>query len=202
MARKDTMDDDAMNPRTCIVTREEGDADALIRFVAAPDGTVTPDLKRRLPGRGVWVTAKKSIVETAVKRGLFARTLKSEAKAGETLADDVDRLLEASALSALALAKKAGLVITGFAKVDGNVRQGNVFLLLHGTDAAADGIRKLGQGVHNVEEAKRPVVRSVFSSDQMDLALGGQNVIHAAALHGGASKALLKMIERLEHYRS
>ncbi len=202
MARRETMEDDAMNPRTCIVTREEAEADALIRFVAAPDGTVTPDLKRKLPGRGVWVGARKALVETAIKRGLFARGLKSEAKASETLADEVEKLLEASALSALGLAKKAGLVITGFAKVDGNVRQGNVFLLMHGTDAAADGIRKLGQAVHSADEAKRPVVRSVFTSDQMDLALGGQNVIHAGALHGGASRALLKLIDRLEYFRS
>lgn len=202
MAGREMMDDDAMNPRTCIVTREAGDADELIRFVLAPDGTVTPDLKRKLPGRGVWVKARSEHVMTAVKRGLFARSLKAEAKASPALAQEVDRLLENAALAALAMCRKAGLVVTGFAKVDTTIRQGNARLLLHGTDAAADGIRKLGQAVHSIDEGKRPTIRVLFSSDQMDLALGGNNVIHAAALEGGASAALLKQIGRLEQYRS
>jgi uncharacterized protein len=195
-------DEDDMNPRTCIVTREAMEADEMIRFVAGPDGKVVPDLKRRLPGRGVWVTARRSVVETAVRKHLFARGLKENVEAAATLPADVERLLEQAALSALSMARKAGLVVTGFTKVDAALRSGKVALLLNANDAADDGVRKLAQAIHSLEEASRPPARAIFSSDQMDLALGGNNVVHAAALKGGASDTLLARIEGLAGYRS
>lgn len=79
--------------RTCIVTRESGSPDELLRFVAGPDGRVVPDLKRQLPGRGCWVKAERRFVEKAVAKKLFARALRSEVKAEAALADEVDRLL-------------------------------------------------------------------------------------------------------------
>jgi len=193
---------DDMNPRTCIVSREAGEADEMIRFVLAPDGSVVPDLKRKLPGRGVWVTARREIIETAVRKRLFARGLKAEAIAAPGLGEDIDRLLEADALRALAMARKAGQVVTGFGKVDQAVRRGKAILLLHATDAAADGMRKLSQAVHSLGDVPGPQVRTIFSSAQMDLALGGDNVIHAASLAGGASEFLLGRIDRLARYRT
>jgi predicted RNA-binding protein YlxR (DUF448 family) len=195
-------DADDMNPRTCIVTREAGEADELIRFVAGPDGKVVPDLKRKLPGRGVWVSARREMVETAIRKHLFARGLKDDVEAAPTLASDVERLLEGAAISALSIARKAGLVVTGFTKVDSTVRSGKAALLLHATDAADDGVRKLAQAVHSLDEAARPQVRTIFSSDQMDLALGGNNVVHAAALKGGACETLLARIDQLVRYRN
>ena len=195
-----TMDAEEMNPRTCIVTRQSGEAVDLIRFVAAPDGSIVADLARKLPGRGVWVKARREIVETAVRKNLFSRGLKRETTAAPALAADIDRLLENAAISALSLARKAGLVVTGFSKVDAAVRQGKALVLLHATDAAQDGVRKLSQAVHASVAA--PLIRTMLASIQMDLALGGNNVIHAAALKGGASDALLRQIDRLERYRS
>ncbi|HSO47654.1 MAG TPA: RNA-binding protein [Rhizobiaceae bacterium] len=194
-------DEDEMNPRTCIVTRQAGEADELIRFVAGPEAKVVPDLKRRLPGRGVWVTARREMVETAVRKRLFARYLKENVEAAETLPGDVERLLEAAALAALSMARKAGLVVTGFTKVESAVRSGKAFLLLNASDAAADGVRKLGQAVYSLDEAAKPQMRAIFSSDQMDLALGGNNVVHAAALKGGAADTLLARIDQLVRYR-
>ena len=194
------MDAEEMNPRTCIVTRQSGEAADLIRFVAAPDGSIVADLARKLPGRGVWVKARREIVETAVRKNLFSRGLKRETTAAPDLAADIDRLLENAAISALSLARKAGLVVTGFSKVDAAVRQGKALVLLHATDAAQDGVRKLSQAVHASVAA--PLIRTMLASIQMDLALGGNNVIHAAALKGGASDALLRQIDRLERYRS
>ena len=78
-------DEDGVNDRMCIVTREKGEADDLIRFVAGPDGSVVPDLKRQLPGRGCWVKAERAIVDKAVARKLFGRALKAEAKAGPAI---------------------------------------------------------------------------------------------------------------------
>ena len=85
--------DEPMNDRMCIVTRESGPAETLIRFVAGPDGTVVPDLKRSLPGRGCSVKASRALVDKAVQKQLFARALKSDVKALPELGAQVDRLL-------------------------------------------------------------------------------------------------------------
>lgn len=192
-----------MNPRTCIVTRQTRDPEELIRFVADPAGVVVPDLRQRLPGRGVWVTARRSIVDQAVRKRLFSRGFKSAVTAGDDLAERVEALLEADALSALSMAMKAGLVRTGSFKVEGVLRSGEAMLLLHALDAAQDGVRKLAQAAHAGESAggRPPVTASVFTSMQMDLALGGHNVVHAAAIDGGATRALIARIERLQRYR-
>jgi hypothetical protein len=163
---------------------------------------VVPDLKRKLPGRGVWVTARREMVEKAVKRGLFGRAFKSEVGIDPQLAARVEALVEAQSLGALAMAKKAGLVVSGFAKVDADIRQGRARLVLHAMDAAQDGIRKLGQAIHGLADAERPLVKAAFSSGGMDSALGGNNIMHAALLRGGATEALLREITRLERYRN
>ncbi len=194
---------DDMNPRTCIVTREAGDAAELIRFVVAPDGSVVADLKRKLPGRGVWVSSRRNIVDEAVRKRLFSRGFKQEVRAAETLGADIDALLMAEALGALSLARKAGLVIAGFAKVESAVRSRKAALLLDATDGADDGVRKLSQAVHAVRSQglPAPATKSIFTSLQMDLALGGHNVVHAAVIAGGACRNLIQRIERLERYR-
>ena len=110
-----------MNDRTCIVTRERAEPDDLIRFVVGPDSAVVPDLKRNLPGRGCWVTADRLHVDRAVSRKAFARALKSEVIVPPDLGEMVDRLLTRSALGALGLARKAGAVALGAAKVEAAV---------------------------------------------------------------------------------
>ncbi|HQF30853.1 MAG TPA: RNA-binding protein [Hyphomicrobiales bacterium] len=189
--------------RTCIVGRATLPVDELIRFVLAPDGTVVPDLKRDLPGRGVWVTASAEAVATAEKKRLFARGFKAEVRVEPGLAERVGTLLERAALGALAMANKAGLVVTGFGKVETALGRDAVAVLIHASDAAPDGIRKLaavtkrrfgdGPGV--------PVVRSI-ASEQLDLALGRSNVIHAAVLEGRAAAAFLERERALVRFRA
>src|SRR3954470_15539072 len=105
--------------RTCVVTRAVKPVDELIRFVIAPDGTVVADLKRRLPGRGVWVTATRAAVDEAVKRKGFAKGFKRDVRAAPDLGAEVERQLERAAFDALGIAHKAGRVRTGFAKTEG-----------------------------------------------------------------------------------
>ena len=96
--------------RRCALTRERLPRQDLIRFVLSPSGEIVPDLKERLPGRGVWVTADYAHIAEAAKRNVFARALKAQAKVPAALADQVDRLLAEAALGALALAS----VVLGF----------------------------------------------------------------------------------------
>ena len=189
--------------RTCIVTRQIRAPAEMLRFVVGPDESVVPDLKRNLPGRGVWVTAQKPIVAEAVKRQAFAKGFKAKARASATLPDDIDRLLEQSALQSLSICNKAGLVSTGAAKVEKAIASAPITAMVHATDGGPDGIRKIGQALTRAYgEAAVSVPRIIlFASSQLDLALGRSNVIHAALKSGAASKAFLERCRHLAHYR-
>lgn len=192
-----------VNDRTCIVTREAGNADELIRFVASPDGAVVPDLKRTLPGRGCWVTGTRAHVDKAVAKKLFARALKKEVSAPADLGESLDRLLAKLALGSLGLARKGGAVALGAAQVEGAVRSGKAFLVLHATEAAADGERKVTQARRAVVAMEGPGITAwkLFGEAEMGLALGGANVIHAAVLGNGPGRAVEKRLEALHRYR-
>jgi predicted RNA-binding protein YlxR (DUF448 family) len=195
--------------RMCAVTRQVRPIDELIRFVVAPAGEVIPDLKRKLPGRGLWVSASRQAVAEAVRRNQFSKGFRREVRAAPTLAADTETWLVRSALDALAMAAKAGQVVSGFSKVEEALRQrlaqNSVKALIHASDGAADGIRKLDAVVRqnaaiNDESHPFPVV-TALTSEQLDLALGRSNVIHAALLAGPASKTFLSRSHILVRYR-
>ena len=192
--------------RMCAVSREVCPIDELIRFVVAPSGEVIPDLKRKLPGRGLWLRASRRTVAEAVRRHQFSRGFKRDVRAAATLPADTEALLERSCTEALAMAAKAGQVISGFAKVEGLLEQGRAGALIHASDGAADGIRKLdaiaGQRTGNIGESRGLPIVTALTSAQLDLALGRSNVIHAALLAGPASKTFLSRCQTLVRYRA
>jgi predicted RNA-binding protein YlxR (DUF448 family) len=189
--------------RLCIATRSVRPVDDLIRFVAGPDGLV-PDLKRRLPGRGVWVTARRQTVLEAVRRGAFKRSLKSDVRVPVDLPDLVDRLMHRAALDALAIAQKAGEVVCGFAKTEAAIGRSEVSALLHASEASQDGLAKLAAAMkrrHGGNADNLPRIHS-FSSADLDLALGRANVVHAALLAGRAGETFLTRWRELERFRN
>ena len=194
---------DEMNDRTCIVTRRPAGPDELIRFVVGPDRAVVPDLKRNLPGRGCWVTADREHVDKAVKKGAFARALKAEVTVPPDLGGMLDRLLAKSALGALGLARKAGAVALGATKVEAAVRSGGALLVLHAAEASEDGLRKIAQARRATAHLGGPEIRAykLFSEQELGLALGGTNVIHAAVLAGDAGRMAEKRMVALDRYR-
>ena len=198
--------DKSATMRMCAVSREVRPIDELIRFVVAPSGEVIPDLKRKLPGRGLWVTASRTRVAEAVRRNQFSRGFKRDVRATATLADDTEKLLIRSVTEALAMAAKAGQVVSGFAKVEDALREGQARALIHASDGAVDGIRKLDaivrqRGGNPGESAVFPIV-ATLTSEELDLALGRSNVIHAALLAGPASKTFLSRSQILVRYRT
>ena len=182
--------------RFCVVARAVRPTDEMLRFVAGPDGTVVPDIKRKLPGRGVWVTGTREAVTEAVRRGALRRGLKASVRVPAELPALVDRLLERAALDALAMAHKAGRIIAGFERVESAIAAGGLAALIHAADAAPDGVRKLGGRA----EGQFPVI-STFTSSQLDLALGRPHVIHAALLSGREGETFLTRWRTLERYR-
>ena len=192
-----------MNGRTCIVTRRQAGPDELIRFVVGPDRVVVPDLKRNLPGRGCWVTADREHVDKAAKKGLFGRAFKAQVTVPADLGGMVDLLLARAALGALGLARKAGALALGATKVEASVRSGAALLVLHATEASADGLRKIAQARRATAHAGGPEIRAykLFSEQELGLALGGTNVIHAAVLAGDAGRSAEKRMVALDRYR-
>lgn len=189
--------DEDLGERTCIVTRVAMDEDNLIRFARSPDGAAVPDLQRKLPGRGVWVSLARSKVAEAGRKRLFSRGFKEDTRSDEGLADLTGELLRKSALGYLSLAKKAGLAVAGFAKTEEALKAGGVRLLLQASDGSDDGIGKLARLADRTVETI-----NVFSSAEMDLALGRANVVHVAITKGGLAEKLLGAARRLQIYEA
>ena len=196
-------DDEEGPERTCVVTRRKGDPATMIRFVLGPDATVVPDIRRKLPGRGVWVSGDGSSVAQAVKRQAFSRGFKVKVAASPALAAETEDLLARDCLQTLSMANKAGVVVAGFAKVEAALASGAVAALLHASEAGEDGVRKIESAARRHSGGRtRPVAVKLFSSLQLDLALGRTNVIHAALVAGPVSTAFLTRCQRLRIYRS
>jgi len=189
--------------RQCLVTRTVKPVDEMIRFVPGPDGKVVPDLDRKLPGRGAWVTATRDAVAKAVRSNAFTRAFRGKAAAGPELVDLVERLMEKAALEALSLANKAGCVIMGATRVETALAEQHVAVVLHASDAAEDGVRKLDAALRAAPSAgqPRPVRADSFRGEQLDLALGRSNVVHAALLVHPASAGFLARFLRLARWR-
>lgn len=189
--------------RTCIVTRAVHPAAELIRFVLGPDDRVVADLQGRLPGRGVWVTARSALVDEAVKRRLFGRAFKADVVVPATLSQEIDDGLLRMLRQSLSLANKAGRVVTGFAKVEAAIATETLAALVHAADSSPDGQRKLAGALRKrLGDAISgfPVVHDL-SGPELDLALGRTNVIHAALVAGAGSDGFLASWKRLRAYR-
>ncbi|SFS37804.1 RNA-binding protein [Brevundimonas viscosa] len=185
--------------RRDLVTHQVMDESRLIRFVAAPDGTVAPDLARKLPGRGLWVAADRASVEAAVKKNLFARAAKAPLKPAGDLADRVESLLARRCLEQLGLARREGVLISGFEKAAAAIRAGRAAWLVEAADGSADGRGKLlGLAKH---QPTPPKVCGAFTADDLSLALGLENAIHAVLLEGGRADRWTFEVERLAGFR-
>jgi len=190
--------------RTCALTRDVKPVDAMLRFVVSPSGEVVADIKRKLPGRGIWITATRAALDEAVARNVFSRGFKRDVRGAPDLAAQTDRLLERSALDALAIAGKSGNVLAGFSKVEAALAKEDVLALIHASDAASDGKRKLAaaQPHETAEKSREIAIVEEFSGSQLDLALNRPNVVHAALLAGPVSGTFLARAMGLRRFRT
>ena len=184
----------------CALTREEKPGSALIRFAVSPDGVLAPDVDARAPGRGVWITLSADAVTEAVRKKVFARSLKENVTVPPGLAELVRTRLEQRLAGALGLARKAGALTTGAAKVAALLEGGRAAALITASDAAADGRRKMMQSVRRGAYAAELAHIESLSSAQLGLALGLENVIHAALTPGAAANSAIGRARRLAQY--
>ncbi|MEO8882002.1 MAG: RNA-binding protein [Devosia sp.] len=194
--------------RECALTRETKPVGALIRFAVSPDEGIVPDTDALAEGRGVWVTLGEKAVAEAVRKKAFTKSLKAQVSVPADLAGLTRQRLEQRLLAALGMAKKAGQLITGGTRVKAAVEAGDVVALLTATDAAADGRDKMAGTLRGWQRAtaeagiEGPTVPhfELLSAEQMGLALGQENVIHAALAKGAAAQSALARAERLARY--
>jgi predicted RNA-binding protein YlxR (DUF448 family) len=192
--------DDTLRERRCIVTGEVVSDAKLVRFVADPDGHVVPDVAADLPGRGMWVSASRDAVTTAVAKNLFARSAKAPLKASADLADRVEHLLVVRMQGDLGLARRAGQAVLGFDNVMRELDSHRPpAVLVEAGDGAADGRRKLRDAVR----ARGLKTQSIEALDraELSLALGRENVIHAALKPGRLAERLIFDAGRLGGFR-
>jgi len=198
---------DNMRTRQCAVSRDMLTCDHMVRFVEAPDGSIIPDIKTKLPGRGIWITCRRDMVTRAVEQGVFARSLKKKITVDPALPDQLDELLHKRVLQRLSLATKAGLVTKGFVKVAKRLEKGGFIALLHAHDGAEDGKRKLDALLKKATSESdetwtvtaEPI--DILSITELSMATGGDNVVHALIKEGGASVSFLNDLMRLVSYR-
>ena len=186
---------EASRQRRDIVSGEVMEEARLIRFVSGPDGAVVPDLARKLPGRGLWVAADRVSVDTAARRGLFARSAKAKVTAPKDLGDIVQALLRMRLLSGLGLARRGGELVNGFEKVSAALSSGKATWLIEAANGAPDGRRKMLAVVRRRTPA--PQVFGLFTAEELGLALGLENVIHTAFLAGRAAERWAIDVRRL-----
>jgi uncharacterized protein len=187
--------------RMCAATRTVRPVSDLIRFVVGPQGEAVPDVKGKLPGRGIWITGTRDALGEAIKRKAFTRSYKREVRLPLDFIARTEQLLEQAVLDALAVAGKAGLVAAGFVKAEKALESEDVVAILHAAEASSEGTRKL-DGVCRRRQGGPPVVIGFLTSAQLDLALNRPNVIHAALLAGPGSETFLARCRRLERFRA
>jgi predicted RNA-binding protein YlxR (DUF448 family) len=194
-------EEDASSPeRTCVVTRQRQPQEAMVRFVLSPDGVVTPDVACRLPGRGVWVTARRADVETAAKKGAFARGFKAPAKVPDGLADFVETLLVKRCVDLLGLARKAGQAVCGHDQVRDALKGGAPAFLLEAADGAEDGRRK----VYFLAKALYSGVKvaGALNAQELGMAFGRDRVIHGLVRPGAIAENWEIAYRRLTGFRA
>ncbi len=165
--------------RRCLVCRESAPKEEMIRFVCGPEDEIVPDIAGKLGGRGLWVHSRCEEVEKAVSAGLFARGARRRIRARDDLPGQVALLLRQRALNFLGLARRAGLVVAGYEKVCAALKKGaDIAVLAEASDGSGDGRAKI--------ESLAPGIAVVdcFSRDDLSLALGRNNVVHAALMSG------------------
>ena len=194
--------------RQCIVTRKRQDKTKLIRFVIDPQNQVVPDLKQKLPGRGVWVTAQQKHLKAVIEKQLFKKAFRKDVEVQEDLVNYIDNFLQKTVLQNLALANKAGHITCGFTKVFAAIEKKNIIALLHAHEAQPDGRQKLQKKwinscslakTHKKEELQRRII-DTFNIEQLSTVLGRPKVMHAALEESGIALKIVENFTFLKDY--
>ncbi|MEQ9643689.1 MAG: RNA-binding protein [Alphaproteobacteria bacterium] len=192
----DAPDGIAATERRCLATGASRARDELLRFVVAPDGTLTVDPGNELPGRGLWLTPSTEALASALSRKAFQRAARQPVAIADDLAERIERVLARRCLDLLGLSRRAGQLTVGFEKVQARLRRGPAAALIAAADASADGRRKLRRLAPDVIQVE------LLTRSELSLAIGRENVVHAALDPGGLARKFLRETARLSGFRA
>lgn len=190
-----TEDPETGPTRRCIASGESLPISDLIRFVVGPDNTIVPDVAGRLPGRGLWLRARRDMIETAAQKRLFAKAARANVTVAPDLADTVAELLRRRCLNHLGLAQRAGLVASGAEKVRAQIATGRTAVLIEAADGSVAERQKMSALVPGV-----PVV-NVFTSPELGSAIGKDMAVHVALTAGRLTEMIVEDASRFHGLR-
>lgn len=180
--------------RRCIVTGETQPKRGLIRFVVGPEGSVVPDILGKLPGRGIWISAERDVLESAIKKRQFARAGKTAAAIPDDLVSEVERQLVRRMLDLVSMSRKTGTAVAGFEKVKSWLADGRAKVLMQASDGSERGKGKLW-----TPEGGR--FFGMLTASELGLAFGRESVIHGALGAGGLTARVVEEATRLTGFR-
>jgi len=181
--------------RRCIASGDLFPQSGLLRFVVGPDGFIVPDLSGKLPGRGIWLSPSRDMLEKACKKQLFARSAKAKVKIADDLIDQIDTQLTKRCLDALGLAKRAGHLVAGFEKTKAWLSSGKVKVLVQAADAAEDGRGKIRALARAVDPGL--LINETFTAHELGQALGRDTWVHIALRPSGIADRFVVDTTRL-----
>lgn len=179
--------------RRCIVTGNMLPKSLLLRFVVAPDNSIVPDIGCKLPGKGLWVSCRQELVILAIQKKMFSKAAKMAVVTPISLSEQVSILLKSACLRMLAMARKSGVLITGYSKVCALQEEKKAVLVLRACDSAFVAQTK------TVATEKAPVV-TIFTNDELSSVLGCENVVHVALRQSAITDKCKILIKRYEQY--
>jgi hypothetical protein len=194
-AADDTLPEEVGPFRRCIVTRERLPKERMIRFVIGPGHTLVPDVAARLPGRGMWLSARGDVLEAARTRDAFARAARSPVRAPQDLADRVRAGIIQRIEELLGLARRAGQAVAGFDRAREWVRSGRVGLILQASDGSTEERRRFLGGI----EAGRTgmAVLAPLPAARLGAVFGRDRAVHVAVAPGKLAELLTQEVGRL-----
>lgn len=180
--------------RKCIASGESFPAAKLLRFVISPDGMVVPDLAGKLPGRGIWITPERALIEQAAKKNLFARAAKQPVTVPDDLADLLERLLVKRVIELISLARKGGEAVSGYERVKDWLIKDEAETLIQASDGSERGKSKLSTPYEGF-------FIGWLTADELGQAFGRETTIHAALRYGGLGQRVVEEAAKLKGLR-
>ena len=172
----------------------------MIRFVLSPDRMLVPDLSATLPGRGMWLSASRDVLETAASKGGLARAFARAVRGPVTVPPDLPVMLEAALVrrigELLGLARRAGQAVAGFEKAREWLRGGRARLVLQASDGSEAERARFLSGAGNTIFVLAPLPAAALGR-----MFGHDQVVHVAVAPGRLADRLLIEANRLAGLR-
>ncbi len=194
--------------RRCILTGERAPKAGLIRLALGPEGQVAPDVRAKAPGRGAWIGVDRAALEVAISKGKLKGGLARAHKSNtvlipDDLAERIEKALEQATLNRLGLEARAGELLTGSDRIEEAARRGQLALLLHSSDAAIDGKRKLAQAWRVGREEEGTGLSGIsipVDRERLSAALGRENTVHVGVSSQSAAKRISADLDRWVYF--